>query len=697
MEEPRIVLIGCGAVARRYYVPALKRHPGIVRKVYLADARKENALETRALLGGGVVVEDYREAFSRALGAIVMLPNHLHHRVVMDCIGAGLHVLCEKPLATDPGHAREMVFAAKEIGVFLCVNNTRRLFPSFRAVRDAIASGDLGRLRRIDYTEGALFGWPSLTGFYVDPSVSPRGVLLDVGAHAADTLCWWLGGCPEVDEVRDDSYGGPESVVRVRARRNGCEINLYLSRLSELQSSYRVEGDRGSAEGGVFDWKRVRVSDGSGSRTLKLACPVRNYPGFVGPVLENFLAVVRCEQKPLVTGADVLDSLDFIDQCYRERKRLEMPWDIRVRSRFAPAAAGPRAEDGGRRILVTGATGFIGGRVVEAAHLAGDGFGTVLAGLHRTAAAARLGRFPVRAVRLDLMDQGGLEDALEGVTHVIHCAKGTPQVTVDGTVNLLDACLKKGVSHFIHLSSADVYGEVSGVVKETSPYRYTGNPYNQMKIDSERLCWLYQDRGLPITVFRPSIVYGPFSAGWSLRFAAMFLAGEGGVYEGIGEGTCNLVYVDDLVRTMLAALDDEGAKGRAFNVNGPEIVSWNEYFRRLNASLGLPELKVIGEGRAGALVRAMEPVRSLGGLVKRRFLGPVKAVAERVGPVDALMRSLEHRAKTTPSSDELRLFSRDVLYSDELARSTLPCCPDTDLEQGLAGTREWVRYLGLIS
>ena len=497
--------------------------------------------------------------------------------------------------------------------------------------------------------------------------------------------------------MRDDSYGGPESVVRLRAKRNGCEVSLYLSRLSDIQSRYRVEGDRGWAEGGVFDWKRVRIGDASGMRTLKLSCPVRNYPGVVGPVLDNFLAVIRNEEKPLVTGADVLDSLEFIARCYRESKRLEMPWDGPLRLDAASAAAGPRGKDGGRRILVTGATGFIGGRVVEAAHLAGDGLGIVVAGVLSYSTAARLGRLPVEAVRLDLMDRASLERALEGVTHVIHCAKGAPQVTVDGTVNLLEACLKAEVPHFIHLSSAEVYGEVTGVVDETSPYVYTGNPYNRMKIDSERMCWQYGDRGLPVTIFRPSIVYGPFSTGWTLRFAAMFLAGEGGVYEDHGEGTCNLVYVDDLVRTMLAALDDPNAQGRAFNVNGPEIVTWNEYFRRLNASLGLPELKVINAGRAGALVRAMEPVRSLGSLVKRRFLGPVKAVAERVGPVDALMRSLEHAAKPTPSADELRLFSRRVIYSDALARTTLPCCPESGLDMGLAGTREWVRYLGLIS
>ncbi len=696
MRIPKIAIIGCGAAARRYYVPALRRYQGLKDNLYLVDTDRDGAEETRAELGGGMVRDDFHDVLPDIRGAVILLPNHLHHPVAMECLGAGVSVLCEKPLAVLPEHAREMVRKAREQGAALCVNNTRRMFPSFREVREIIASGRLGRLKGIEYVEGNVFGWPSATGFAVDPKVSSRGVLMDLGAHVIDTICWWLGAKPVLEEMRDDSYGGPESMVRIRAHKDGCTLNITLSRLSDLGNRYRVTGDRGRVSGRIFDWKRVCLEDSGGTMSEhKLASVSRNYPGFVAPIVENFLQVLQGSAKPLVSGSDVLDSIEFIHECYGRRSRLDLPWDKKVW--IGPSSArGSQARQPGR-ILVTGATGFIGGRIVEMAHLDPEARYPVRAGVHQWSSAARLGRFPVETAVLDLTDPARTERALEGITHVVHCAKGTPEVTVQGTRNLLDASLKKGISHFIHLSTADVYGDAGGVVDENSPYRYTGNPYNRMKIDSEKVCWEYREKGLPITIFRPSIVYGPFSASWSLRFAAMFLAGEGGVYEGYGEGRCNLVYVDDLARTILGALDFADAKGKVFNINGPEVLTWNEYFMRFNAALGLPPLRVIRAKRAGAATWAMTPVRTLGGMVKKRFIKPVKLLAERVDAVDALMRVVEHRVKITPSPDELRLFAKDAVYSDARARSTLSCCPDTGIDQGLADTREWVRYLGMVS
>ena len=695
MYIPKIAIIGCGTAAQRYYVPVLRRHPGLKDRLYLVDTDRAGAEETRAALGGGTIREDFRDVLHEIQGAIIILPNHLHHPVAMECLGAGVSVLCEKPLAVLPGHAREMIQKARDQGAALCVNNTRRMFPSFREVREIIASGRLGRLESIEYVEGNVFGWPSATGFAVNPKISSRGILMDLGAHVADTICWWLGGRPVLEEMRDDSYGGPESVVRIKAEKDGCKISITLSRLSDLSNRYQVTGDRGRISGRIFDWKRVSLKDENRAMSVrKLASVSRNYPGFAAPIVENFLQVIQGRAQPLISGSDVLDSIEFIHKCYERRERLDLSWDKKAWPRHA-ARGGLQVRKPGR-ILVTGATGFIGGRIVEMAHLAQGARYPVRAGVHQWSSAARLGRFPVETVSLDLTDPVRIEHALEGVTHVVHCAKGSPEVTVQGTRNLLDASLKKGVSHVIHLSTADVYGDAAGIVDENSPYHYTGNPYNRMKIDAEKICWEYREKGLPITIFRPSIVYGPFSASWSLRFAAMFLAGEGGVYEGYGEGRCNLVYVDDLARTILGALDLADAQGKVFNINGPEIITWNEYFMRFNSALGLPPLRVIRAKRAGAATWAMSPVRTLGGIVKLHFIKPVKLIAERVDAVDALMRMVEHRVKVTPSSDELKLFTKDTVYSDVRARSTLFCCPDTGIDQGLADTREWVKYLGMV-
>ncbi len=695
MIVPKIAIIGCGTVAQRYYVPALKRHPELAEGLFFVDMNTGNAEAMRKELKRGQVRRSYSDVLSEVNGAVVLLPHFLHYPVALDFLEAGVPVLCEKPLAILPHEAHELVETAEKNKAALCVNNTRRMFPNFRHVKEIIESGRLGRILEIDYQEGSTFGWPSPTGFYVNPKISSKGILLDLGSHVIDTLCWWVGEKPDLTEYYDDSYGGPESVSRIRAEKGGCSISVTLNRLCDLKNTYRVVCENGSLEGRIFDWTRVSLKNGSNVYDKKIKSPSRNYPGFVLPIFDNFIQVIKGEKEPLIRGRDVLASIEFIHECYEKRKRLDMPWDksIRIQSN----GKGRKASRIQRKILVTGATGFIGGRIAEMAHLAQSKNFAVAAGVRQWSGAARLGRLPVDIVELDIMDKAKIDSALEGVTHVVHCAKGTPQATVEGTRNLLDASLEKGIKHFIHLSTADVYGEVTGVIDEEYPFLYTGNTYNRMKIDAEKACREYQDKGLPVTIFRPSIVYGPYSSNWSLRFAAMFLKGEWGVYEKYGDGKCNLVYVDDLVKTIFNALDKEDAFGKAFNINGPEVISWNDYFTRLNNTLNLPPLKTIKAAKADASTYLTEPVRVVGGFVKRHFLRPVKMVAEKVDFVDALMRRLEHAVKTTPAPDELKLFTRDALYSDMLARNTLSYCPDTRVDKGLESTLGWVRYLGLLN
>lgn len=695
MNPCKIALIGCGAAALRYYVPSFRKYRKYLDKVYLVDVETKNAGLIQEELGWGEICSRYQDVLSEVDGAIILLPNHLHHQVALDCLNAGVHVLCEKPLAVLPDQAREMVIAAERKNVALCVNNTRRMFPNFRAVKDTIRSGVLGHLLEIEYSEGSVFGWPSSTGFYVNPKVSSKGILLDLGSHVIDTLCWWIGGKPDLEEFRDDSYGGPESVISIRAQKDGCRINVVLNRLCELGNTYKVVCDKGTIEGGIFDWKRFSMMDNAGSSVeKKLRCSSRNYPGFMLPIVENFIAVINGKQAPLVSGKDVLPSIGFIHECYERRKRFDFSWDRAIN--MEPVVKKGQDTIKENRVLVTGATGFIGGRIVEMMHLADDKPFDVVAGIRQWSSAARLGRLPVEIVTMDLMDRAQIDKALDNITHVIHCAKGTPDATVEGTRNLLDISLKKGIRHVIHLSTADVYGNAEGTVDESFPLQYTGNAYNRMKIDAEKVCMEYIDKGLPVTIFRPSIVYGPYSNNWCLRFASLMIAREWGIFETYGEGKCNLVYVDDLVKTLLSAIDNEAVFGKAFNVNGPEVITWNDYFVRLNDSLGLPDLNVIRVKMTDLTTCAMEPVRVLGGFVKRHFLKPVKALAETSGVVDSLLRKVEHQIKVKPAAEELKLYAKDVIYSDSQVRKILSYCPNTHIDQGVKESIAWLKYVWMI-
>src|SRR5262245_15390047 len=118
-----------------------------------------------------------------------------------------------------------------------------------------------------------------------------------------------------------------------------------------------------------------------------------------------------------------------------------------------------------RKILVTGAGGFIGGRTVEVLHAMGRG--PVVGGVRRWASAARIGRFPVDITLCDVTAAASVRAAMSGVSHVVHCAVGGREVTVEGTRMVLEAARAAGVQRLVHLSTIDVYGCDTGVVMES--------------------------------------------------------------------------------------------------------------------------------------------------------------------------------------------------------------------------------------
>lgn len=345
-------------------------------------------------------------------------------------------------------------------------------------------------------------------------------------------------------------------------------------------------------------------------------------------------------------------------------------------------------------ILVTGAGGFIGGWLVETLHLSGSA--DVRAGIRRWSSAARLGRFPVDIVFCDVMNKERITRAMAGATSVIHCAVGGRDVIVEGTGNMLDAALRLGIERFVHLSTTEVYGNVSGKIDEAFPYLYTGNQYADSKIEAEELCWGFYEKGLSVTVIRPTIVYGPFSKDWTVLLAERLQSGNWGIFKGYGEGTCNLVYIDDLLSGILIAASHESAVGEAFNINGPEMITWNQYFQKFNAALGLPELNTIDPASSKLRSTIMAPVRSSARYILDHFRDSVRSLGARSGAAKELMTRAEKSIRTTPTLTELNLYNRDALYLTSKAQDMLGYNPKFDVDTGLQMSVHWLDHHGLL-
>jgi predicted dehydrogenase len=326
-EPPRIALIGCGAISEVLHLPGLLRHPEVRSRLVLVDPATDRTAELAKQHGIASVSADYHEVLDRIDGAVVAVPPHLHHPVSLACLNHGVAVLCEKPLCEDAQHARELLEAAERADVALAVNQTRRLFPANRRIRELLAAGAIGRLTRIVYEMGEPFEWPAVSDAYFGAKGAGKGVLLDTGAHIVDLVTWWLGGQPQLTRYRDDSFGGTEAVAAVELEREGCRASIRLSWLSKLGNAYRIEGERGSIEGEVYDWASFiqRSADGRARRVRTDDRP-KGFEDFGHRLIDNFIDVLTTGAEPLVSGRDVLPSIEIIDACYARRERFDLPW-----------------------------------------------------------------------------------------------------------------------------------------------------------------------------------------------------------------------------------------------------------------------------------------------------------------------------------------------------------------------------------
>ncbi len=347
-----------------------------------------------------------------------------------------------------------------------------------------------------------------------------------------------------------------------------------------------------------------------------------------------------------------------------------------------------------RPILVTGAGGFIGGRVVEVLHgLAGV---SVRASVRRWGSAVRIGRLPVDIVLCDITDTAQVRTAMEGIGAVVHCAAGDRRTTVEGTRAVLQAALEAGVDRVVHLSTMEVYGDVEGDLLEDAPLHKTGWPYRDSKIDAELLCRRYMDRGLAVSILRPTIVYGPFSRDWTASFAERLVAR--GTFPGHTDcqGTCNLLYVDDLVAAIVLALDRKDAAGEAFNVNGEERLTWWQYLNELSHAIGLSSLN--GGHPLARRVRAaaLAPVRAVARRMLARFREPIMSLYQRSPVAQRVMRGVEGAIRRTPSPAEYRLFRRNVFLPVDKARGLLGYRSQFPVSRGLALSASWLRHHGFL-
>jgi nucleoside-diphosphate-sugar epimerase len=244
--------------------------------------------------------------------------------------------------------------------------------------------------------------------------------------------------------------------------------------------------------------------------------------------------------------------------------------------------------------LVTGATGLIGGHLVEALVLRGE---QVRAFVRPTSRTERLRALGVDIRIGQLVDNASLVAAAQGVDRVFHCAamvsdwglwEDFQQANVHGTRNVLAAAVRAQVSRFVFLSSTDIYGFPGVPVDETERPSPRGFPFADSKIEAESLVWNHRRRvGLPTCIVRPGTVYGPGSRFLLESLVEPMRRRKLAVIDN-GAHSAGLTYVGNLIDAMILAADREEGVGQAYNITDGSRVTWREFIDALANLLQMP-------------------------------------------------------------------------------------------------------------
>jgi nucleoside-diphosphate-sugar epimerase len=408
---------------------------------------------------------------------------------------------------------------------------------------------------------------------------------------------------------------------------------------------------------------------------------------------------------PVRLYAMTLNSSENIAPTHGGSIPLQQPWDVATPDPQPTLDETlPRLQPGST-VLVTGATGFIGGRLVE--RLLQQGDVQVRCIVRDASSTARLGRLPVELLPMDLRNGNEMNRAVKGVDYVFHCAYDwrSRSQNINGLRNIVEACASHSVKRFVHVSTFSVYDPFpDGPLTEQSPDGDRASVYVDTKLDLEKIIFeAVRNRRVAATIVQPTIVYGPYCVPWTNAPAESLIFGDVILTDG-EVGMCNAVYIDDLVDGLILAAVSPAAVGERFLMSGPPV-TWATFFTEMARVLGtkppqfwsserIQEYKEQAKKSQKTVVSPKSVLKAIAGW------GPARKAME--ASFDVLPAPLRKKmvSKFGSSGNRPRggislpqpLYSSKTTVGSEKAKSKLGFKPNFDFQGGMELTGRYLKW-----
>lgn len=337
-DSLRLGVLGVGNIGTVHLKSALAMSG--VDVVAAADTIPENRDKADAA-GATRVYDDYKTLLeAETLDAVVVaLPPFLHRDAVETAADAGVDVFVEKPFARSTAEADEMLEAAADAGIRVGVDHTLRYQPDLVGLKGAYEEGAVGHVPHASMVrvndgplgrppvEAAPPAWP------LDPEATGGGSLMELGVHCFDYLEWTFGPLEIRDAMVDSTIEVPvedAATVLLEASETGTAITLHCGsyqweELPEVNTNVRLEGITGTIESAEYVPSNFYGSAALSAISNVLSRVTGGEPDVYGPTfylqahydaLEDFVAAVRADETPPVTGEDGRRTLELVETAY---------------------------------------------------------------------------------------------------------------------------------------------------------------------------------------------------------------------------------------------------------------------------------------------------------------------------------------------------------------------------------------------
>ncbi|MBM7691265.1 putative dehydrogenase [Peribacillus deserti] len=210
MTELRIGIIGAGGIAQSRHIPTLLKlnEQVIIEAVY--DVNQAAAAAAAGRFNIPKIMNSHQELFAEVDAVVICTPNKFHSEIAIAALQAGVHVLCEKPMALTSQESEAMIQASKSSGKVLSIGFHYRFMKESIAAKKAVEAGDIGNplvVRVKALRRRKVPGW----GVFTNKDLQGGGSLIDYGCHLLD-LSLWLIGNPAPTEVTGTTYNALSKV-----------------------------------------------------------------------------------------------------------------------------------------------------------------------------------------------------------------------------------------------------------------------------------------------------------------------------------------------------------------------------------------------------------------------------------------------------------------------------------------------------